>query len=339
MADVSSGLPKKLSTDLSRALGASVRLTGTMDSASQRRLKSATDDLERTLKNYDRVAEGLISSTPSRDQLEKIIQDRVPQNYRDKAYKRLFWKTVYKVVPFMQQKKKTEDEINAFSRLALASFAVIFRAIVSYSNALLRQSTPDGVDPEDIEQEDPEDFDSELEAAISGIEKEVKPSQGKDQVQRKTDQNVKNQQRRSTQTPGSSSPEEYRSFIGLHEGKVDGCRIAVTRYNNQLTDCLKSATDRTFSLIQNSAIKAVALGQVLNTIATASRETLQSGTYIACKSLLIAITAANAIVIQSVALNRAQRAEINKNLRALQKQTQQQSTEEPDSDSEENSEW
>jgi hypothetical protein len=322
MADVSSRLPKKLSSDISRSLGAAVRLTGSMDNASLRRLKSATDDLERTLKNYDRVAEGLISSTPAGDQLEKLIQDRVPSDYRNKAYKRLFWRTVYKVVPFMQQKRKTEDEINALSRVALASFSVIFRAIIAYSNALIRQSTPDDVDPEDLEEKDPEEFDPELEEAISGIEKEVKPSQGKDQVQRKTDQNVKNQQRRSTQTPGVSTPEEYRSFVGLHEGKVDAARVSVTRYKGELTNCLKFATDRTFSLIQGSAIKAVALGQVLNTIASASREAMQPGTFIACKALLASIMAANTIVIQSVALNRSQRSEINKHLRKLQKQTQ-----------------
>lgn len=323
MADVSADLPKKLSTDLSRALDASVRLTGLMDNVSQRRLKSAIDDLERSLRNYDRMADGLLSTTPSRDQLEKIIQDRVPQNYRDKAYKKLFWRTVYKVVPFMQQKRKTEDEINALSRLALSAFAVIFRALVAYSNALIRQSS----DPteEDIEEKDPEEFDQELEDAISGLEREVKPSEGKDHFQRKTDQNIKNKQKGSTPTPSAKTPEEYRSFVGLHEGKVGASRSALSRYDTPLKTCLTYATDRTFSLIQTSAIKAVSLGQVLTTIAGTSREGLQPGTYIACKSLVAAITAVNTIVIQSVATNRAQRAQINKTLRELQKQTQEDS--------------
>ena len=227
----------------------------------------------------------------------------------------------------MQQKKKTEDEINSLSRLALTSFSVVFRAIVAYSNAILHQATPEGSQPEDLEEKDPEEFDPELEDAISGMEREVKPSAGKDQVQRKTDQNVKNQQRRSVQTQGVKDVEAYRSYIGQHEGRVDSGRVAITKYSDQLMNSLKHSTDRSFSLIQHSAIKAVSLAQVLNTIATASRAALQPGTYIACKTLIAAITATNAIVIQSVAVNKALRAKINKNLSEMQKQTQQVSQE------------
>jgi len=329
MADVSARLPKKLSVDLSRSLGAAVRQTGTMETPLLRKLKSASDDLERTLRNYDRVAESLVSTTPSQDQLEKIIQDRVPSSYRDKAYKRLFWRTVYKVVPYMQQKKKTEDEINALSRMALTSFSVIFRAIVAYSNALLRQGTPQESE-DSLEEGDPEEFDPELEDAITGMENEIKPSEGKDQVQRKTDQNVKNQQRRTKPQGSVKDIEEFRSYTGQHEGMIDACRVSVARYTDELTNCLKYSTDRSFSLIQASALKAVVLAQTLNTIATASREALQPGTYIAAKSLMAAITATNTIVIQSVALNKAQRAEINKNLRELQKKTQAPQEQAPD---------
>lgn len=319
MADVSARLPKKLSVDLSHALGAAVSHTGAIETSLQRRLKTASDDLERSLKNYDRVAEGLHATTPSQDQIEKIVQDRIPSNYRDKAYKRLFWRTMYQVVPYMKQKKKTEDEINTLSKLALTAFSIIFRAIISYTNATLRKAMPEGSSPEDLEEKDPEEFDPELEDTISGLEKAVKPSDGKDQIQRKTDQNVKNQQRKSTQAPPAKDEDEFRSFVGQKENQIDACRVAITRYNEQLTSCLTYATDRTFSLIQASSIKAVALGQVLNLIVTSSRESLQPGTFVACRSLMITITATNTIVIQSIALNRAQRAEINKSLKELQK--------------------
>ncbi len=322
---ISSRLPEKLNDNIRQAFGAAVRLTGAMDVTSLRRLKSATDALERSLRNYDKVAERLVSSTPIKDQLEKVIQDRVPGEYRNKAYKRLFWRTVYRVVPFMQKKRKTEDQINAVSRLALASFSVIFRSIVGASKSLISQSAPEDVDGEDLEEKDPEEFDPELESAILGIEKEVKPSEGKDQVQRKTDTNFKNQQRRSKQTSSAKDAEEFRSFVGLHEAKVDNSRVAVTRQKSELTECLVYSTDAVFSLIRNSSLKAVALAEALNVAAASSRDALQPGTYIACKSLLAAIMATNTIVIQSVALNRAQRAQLNKELKALQKATEQRS--------------
>jgi hypothetical protein len=318
MADVSARLPKKLSVDLSHALGAAVRSTGPIETALQRRLKVASDDLERSLKNYDRVAEGLHATTPSQDQIEKVIQDRIPSNYRDKAYKRLFWRTMYQVVPYMKEKKKTEDEINALSKVALTAFSILFRALISYTNIVLQKAIPAGSSPEDLDEKDPEEFDPELDDAISGMEKAIKPSAGKDQIQRKTDQNVKNQQRKSTEAPPAKTEDEFRSFVGQKENQVDACRVAVTRYNEQLTTCLKYSTDRTFSLIQASSIKAVALGQVLNLIVTSSRETLQPGTFVACKGLIATITATNTIVIQSVALNRAQRTEVNKHLKDLQ---------------------
>lgn len=323
MADVSASLPKKLSTDISRSLGAAVRQTGTMDVGFQRRLKTAIDGLERTLKHYDAVGQKAQASKPLRNQLEEVIQDRVPSGYRDKAYKRLFWRTVHRVVPYLRQKKKTEDEINALTRLALSSFAVVFRSLVAFSNAFLAQSAPEGSSPEGLENGDPEEFDPELDEAISGIEREIKPSPGRDQTQRKTDQNVKNQQRRKAPQGAVADLEAFRAYTGQHEGLVDAARVSVSRYSDQLTKCLQFANQDAFSLVQASTTKAVELAHVLNSVCSASRGGLQPGTFIAAKSIMSLIVTMNSIVIQSAALNKSQRAEINKNLRKLQEGSQE----------------
>lgn len=246
MSDVSARLPKRLSLDISKALGSAVRQTGSIEPALQRRLKSSTDDLERTIREFARVRDRIRQSpTTSKEQLEKVIHDRIPSGYRDKAYKRVFWRMVYRMVPFMQKKKKTEDEINRISVIALTSFSVIFRAIVSYSNALLRQAAA-SAPSEDPESGDPDDFDPELDSAISDVERAVKPSTGRDQFQRKTDQNVKNQQRRSKQTSAVADMEEFRAYLGEHEDTADASRVAVQRYSSQLSTCLKWSNSRSF---------------------------------------------------------------------------------------------
>lgn len=321
---ISSKLPEKLSDSLTTSLGKVVSFSGGMDHATQKSLKSASDNLERSLKYYQSVSDGLVSSTSAKDQLDSLIKERVPNNYADKAYKRLFWRTVYKAVPFLTQKKKTEDQINALSRLALMAFLTAFKAIVAYANAIVKQAnkvdqTSNPVDPE----EDPDTFDPELDGAVSGLEREIKPSQGKDQHQRKTDQNVNKQLNRLTKSVSvdkSADPEEFRKFTGAHENSIDACRSSVKSHDSDLQEALTFSTERAFGLVRASATKAAVLGQVLLTAANRAREELEPGTYVACKGLLASILALNTVIIQSVAMNSSQRKKINDHLRKMQKQ-------------------
>jgi len=315
---ISSNLPEKVSDSISLSLGKVVSLSGGMDPATQKSLKSASEGLERSLKYYERVAAELVSPTSAKDQLDSLIKERIPNNYADKAYKRLFWRTVYRTVPFLTQKKKTEDQINALSKLALSSFLTAYKALVAYTNALIRQANAAGSnDTSQEEESDPDTFDPEFDEALSGLEREIKPQQGRDQHQRKTDQNVQKQLSRAEPTSKSEDPEEFRKFIGTHENSIDACRAAVKKHDSDLQEVLKFSTERVFGLIQSSATKAATLGQVLLTAANRAREDLQPGTYVACKGLLAAVLALNTIVIQSVALNSSQRKQINDSLRKM----------------------
>lgn len=311
-----SRISKQLSSDLSKALKDVASQSGMMDIALQRRLKVAVEDLERSLRHYDRLAQGLVSQTPPLDQLEKVIHDRVPSDYRNKAYKRLFWRTVYRAVPFLRQKKKTEDEINSASRDALSLFSVVFRATVGYSNALLAVLSQ--VSEEELT-EDPEEFDKELEGTLLGLEKAVLPSEGKDAHQRKTNENISKKQKGKKPSSGVTSEEEFQGYISSHESVLAGPKAVFSRYSKNLQELLTHSSERTFSLIHQSTLKAAALGQVYVAIASSSRKALQPGTYVAATAFVSLITSVNNAVIQSIATNRAQRKEINQRLKDLQK--------------------
>jgi len=321
---VSSKLPENISDSLGASLGKVVSFSGNMDPATQRSLKSAVDGLERSLKYYETVANKLLSTRSYTDQLDDVIKDRIPNNYADKAYKRLFWRTVYKTVPFLTEKKKTEDQINALSRLSLTSFLTAYKAIIAYTNAIIQRGNVSSVDSNDTDPDsDPDTFDPELDDTVSGLEREIKPSQGRDQHQRKTDQNIKTKLKRKEPVEKAEDPEAFREFTGRHENSIDACRAAVKRHDSDLQEVLRFSTERSFGLIQASSSRAAVLGQVLLTAANRAREDLEPGTYVACKGILASILSLNNIVIQSVALNKSQTKKINEQLKSLQNSSEE----------------
>lgn len=318
MADLSKNLPKKVGDDLVKSFRGVVRLAGGLDATSAKRIKAAADTLNRTLgRPYDRTKESLVSTTPEKEQLNELIQQRVPPDYANKSYKRLFWRSVYRVVPFLQQKRKTEDRINSISMLALTTFGVIFESLFVHCNALLHQTQSAESTASDPEEGDPDEFDPELDSTTSGLESAIKPSPGKNQHQKKTEENVNRKLEKVTPGQAVKTEEEFRDFVGKHSTAIDACRVAISKHEASLTEALRFSSDSTFSVIHESSLKAFQLSQALATASAAARTELQPGTYLACQGLLKAILTLNNIIIQSVALNRQQRSQINKKLKEM----------------------
>jgi len=310
-----------VSADLTKALGAAVSLTGGLDSTTASKIKSAVDALNRTLgRPYDRAKKTLVSSTPDRDQIDEIIKQRVPPDYANKAYKRLFWRSVYRVVPFLRNKRKTEDEINQISLLALTTFALIFELIVTYCNQILRQSQGSAAAAEDPQQGDPDDFDPELDEATKALENAIQPSEGKNQHQKQTQKTVERKLQKASPTQAVKTEEEFRDFLGKQSRVLDGCRSAISRRESDLTEMLRYSSDASFQAIHASSIKAAQLGQALLSASTEARSDLQPGSYLALTGMVKTISTLNNIIIQSVALNRKQRSEINKRLKSMKDQ-------------------
>lgn len=312
MTDLSKNLPKNVGNDLTKAFREAVSLTGGMDTTSATRIKSASEKLNSSLgRPYDRVKNTLVSSVPSKDQLDDLIKSRVPSNYADKAYKRFFWREVYRTVPFLQEKKKTEDQINNISLLALTTFGIVFESLFIHSNAIIHQIETTDEDSES------DSFDPELSSTTQQLERAVKPSQGKNQHQKTTEENVQRKLKKVTPSAAVADPEAFRDFLGSNARKIDACRVAVTKHSDSLTEVLKWSTEGTFSVIKESALRAQQLAQALSSASASSRTELQPGTYIACQGLLKAIIEVNNIVIQSVALNRSQRSLLNTKLKEM----------------------
>lgn len=313
MADLSKNLPKNVGNDLTKAFRDAISLTGNLDATSATRIKSASEKLNSSLgRPYDRIKNTLVSSVPDEQQLDDLIKSRVPSNYVDKAYKRFFWREVYQVVPFLREKKKTEDQINTISLLALTTFGIIFESLFVHSNALISQlQLPDTDDTES------DSFDPELNSTTKQLERAVKPSQGKNQHQKTTEENVQRKLKNVTPSSAVADPEAFRDFLGSNARKIDACRVSVTKHSDSLTEVLKWSTEGTFKVIKESALRAQQLAQVLSSASTSARTELQPGTYIACQGLLKAIIEVNNIVIQSVALNRSQRSLLNTKLKEM----------------------
>lgn len=322
MADLSKDLPQKVGNDVAKSFREVVSLTGNLDITYAKRIKSASDSLNRTLgRSYNNTKNSLISATPDKDQLNNLIQERVPPSYANKAYKRFFWRSVYRIVPYLQTKKKTEDRVNEISLLALTTFGVIFEALFVNCNALLSQIQGDvKAGPEE------DSYDPELGSATSGLENAVTPSEGNSQHQKTTQDKVERKLKKVTPSASSNTPEEFRDFVGSNSSKVDACRVSLTKHEDSLKEMLKWSTGRTFEVIQESSLKAQQLGQALATASTSARADLHPGTYIACQGLMKAIVELNNIIIQSVALNRSQRVKINTKLKEMKSQSQKNET-------------
>lgn len=321
MTDLSKKLPTNVGNDIAKSFREAVSLTGPLDKESASRIKSASEALNRTLgRPYDRTKDHLVSSTPTGEQLDKLINDRVPPNYANKAYKRMFWRNVYRVVPFLQEKRKIEDRVNEISLLALTTFGVIFESLFIYSNAIIRQvSSSTGNEEVDPEEDEVDTFDPELSSTTSSLARGIKPAKNKNQHQNKTEENVERKLKNVTPSAKAQDPEAFRDFIGSNSSKIDACKVAITKHSNSLQEVLKWSTSETFDVIKASTLKATQLAQALSAASSTARTDLQPGSYIACQSLLQAVTELNNVVIQSVALNRSQRSIINTKLKELKK--------------------
>jgi hypothetical protein len=302
---------RQLGTALNGTLLRLVSVAGPMEPSAMMAAESARRDLQSNLRRYDVLARRYQeSAVPEDEQLEKWVRDNYPSDYVNKRYKMKFVKMLYRYVPFFKGKQRTEDKLRQRSLLALQTFKILFNQIAVLSAEMLKRSDAMSV-PADAEGFE----DDEQAATTEALERELRIDRIVDNHQKQTQQGAQRKLRNKQPAARAKNDQQFQQLIRKYVGAMEGPRNVLMDYKDDLTAVLAGADTPTFNQIRRSAASVTTLALALSRAATAAKEDLQPGTYVACKGFLYMAVTLTQIITESASFNRKQRSEMQKKIK------------------------
>lgn len=302
---------KQLGTAINGTLLRLVSATGPMESSAMLAAESARRDLQSNLRRYDVLARRYQeSSVPEDEQLEKWVRDNYPSDYVNKRYKMKFVKTLYRYVPFFKGKQRTEDKLRQQSLFALQMFKILFNQIAVLSAEMLKRSSALSA-PADAENFE----DDEQAVTTEALERELRIDRIVDNHQKQTQQGAQRKLRTKQPVSRARNDQQFQQMIRKYSGAMEAPRNVLMDYKDDLIDALAGADTSTFNQVRRSAASVTTLALALSRAATAAKEDLQPGTYVACKGFLYMAVTLTQIITESASFNRTQRSEMQKKIK------------------------